>query len=78
MDPTRWQVIEEIFNSALALPDIERQSFLDSACAQDEELRSQVDSLINEVKEPDNFLSDSAFTLGAKPLGKDPGEDLRF
>ena len=76
MDPARWQVIEETFNAALALPPEERGAFLDSACAQDSKLRSQIESLINEVKEPDDFLSESAFTLGAQVLAQADGPSL--
>jgi serine/threonine protein kinase/Tol biopolymer transport system component len=76
MDPNRWHKIEEVFNATLALPADQRESFLDSACEGDAELRSQIDSLIGELKQPDEFLSEPAFALGARLLAEDQDEDL--
>jgi serine/threonine protein kinase/tetratricopeptide (TPR) repeat protein len=44
--PQRWQEIDRIFAEALAREPSERESFLDEACAEDEELRNEVESLI--------------------------------
>ena len=44
--PQRWQEIDRIFAEALAREPSERESFLDEACAEDEELRKEVESLI--------------------------------
>jgi hypothetical protein len=47
MTPERWQQIKAVFNSALERAADERSSFLDEACAGDESLRSEVESLLS-------------------------------
>ncbi|HMJ25048.1 MAG TPA: serine/threonine-protein kinase, partial [Pyrinomonadaceae bacterium] len=71
MNTHRWQRIEELFNAALALPLDEREPFLITACTDDHNLRSEVDSLLNEVDQPSELLSQPAFTLGARLLAHD-------
>src|SRR5882672_9939833 len=44
--PQRWQEIDRIFAAALELEPEERSAFLDRACASDEQLRKEVESLI--------------------------------
>src|SRR5258705_6648994 len=44
--PQRWQEIDRIFAAALELEPEEREAFLDRACAGDEQLRKEVESLI--------------------------------
>ena len=46
MDPRRWQLIDEVFGSALDRPRGERKAFLDEACRGDEGLRREVESLL--------------------------------
>ncbi len=46
MKVERWQQIREILNSAIALPAEERSSYLEQACGPDQELRSEVESLL--------------------------------
>jgi serine/threonine protein kinase len=76
MQTDRWLKIEELFNSTLAFPPCERGEFLDSACAADPDLRAEVDSLLREIEDADEFLSAPAFTLGARLLARDPIETL--
>ncbi|HYG63748.1 MAG TPA: serine/threonine-protein kinase, partial [Thermoanaerobaculia bacterium] len=45
-DPERWRRIDGLFAEALELPPDERQGFLAAACAGDDELRSEVESLL--------------------------------
>ena len=44
-DP-RWQRIEEIFHEAIELPASDRSAFLSSACASDDQLRREVETLL--------------------------------
>src|SRR5882672_10928164 len=44
--PQRWQEIDRIFAAALELEREEREAFLNRACAGDEQLRKEVESLI--------------------------------
>ena len=56
MSPERWQQIEEIYHAALARAVEERVAFLNQACAGDEELRREVESLIASGDQADAFL----------------------
>lgn len=47
MKPDRWKQVREVLDHAIALPDSERTSFLNSACAGDLELRAEVESLLS-------------------------------
>src|SRR6516164_5496299 len=42
----RWKLIQDIFQAALDLPSSERDAYLARACGEDEELRSEVSSLL--------------------------------
>ena len=53
---SRWKLLEEIFDSALDLPERERQSYLTNACGGDEELRSEVQSLIQYAASSESYL----------------------
>ncbi len=76
MNPNRWQKIEELFNATLALPFDKRERFLKSACEDDLRLRTEIDSLLSEVDQPDAFLSESTLALGAELLAQDHSESL--
>lgn len=57
MSPERWQQIEEIFQTAIEYDPRERQSYLTQVCADDAELRQEVESLLaHEVY--DTFIAD--------------------
>jgi eukaryotic-like serine/threonine-protein kinase len=54
----RWSLIQDIFQSALELPSSERNDFLARACRDDEELRSEVASLlVNDSNDVSTFHS---------------------
>src|SRR5215203_1125305 len=46
MTPERWQLVERLFQAALALEASERAAFLGAECAGDLELRKEVASLL--------------------------------
>jgi len=56
MHPERWKTVERIFHAALERGQHERAAFLDSACANDSELRSEVESLLKETSETASFI----------------------
>jgi len=56
MDPERWKTVERIFHAALERGQHERAAFLESACANDSELRSEVESLLKETSETASFI----------------------
>ena len=47
MDPDNWDRVQQLFLSAADLAAGERGRFLDSACANDPELRAEVESLLS-------------------------------
>jgi serine/threonine protein kinase len=50
MTPERWARVQELFTAASELEADERETFLDGACGQDRDLRSEVDSLLSSLR----------------------------
>ena len=48
MHPDRWKTIEETFHAALVRPSPVRSAYLDTVCANDPDLRREVQSLLDE------------------------------
>jgi eukaryotic-like serine/threonine-protein kinase len=71
--PERWERIKDLFNSALARPAEERAEFLVEACAGDESMRAEVESLLYAHDEDDSFLSAPAYEIAAEILENDNG-----
>jgi len=53
MEPERWENIQALYDSAVALPPEKRAGFLEQACLADAGLRGEVQSLLAQV---DSFL----------------------
>jgi serine/threonine-protein kinase len=68
MDPERWQQIDQLFHSALKCEPAARAAFLERACAGDEALRREVESLIGSHEQPDSFIESPAADLAAELL----------
>ena len=51
MDPARWRRVEEIYQAAVEREPEERAAFLAVACAGDEDLRREVESLLAQPSE---------------------------
>ena len=51
MTPDRWKKIEELYHSAREREGSQRIAFLNEACAGDEALRQEIESLLAEEKE---------------------------
>jgi eukaryotic-like serine/threonine-protein kinase len=54
--PERWQQIEAIFEQTLDLPAEKRSTFLQQTCDGDEELRREVESLLDSHARAGNFI----------------------
>ena len=66
MNPERWKQVREVFDRAIALPDVDRAALLDSACNEDSELRQEVESLLRSHQEAGSvFLETPAADLNA-------------
>ena len=68
MTPERWQQVEAVFQEAMDRTPPERASFLDHACAGDEELREEATSLITAYDEAGAFIEQPAITQDAHVL----------
>jgi len=56
LDPDRWRTIEEVLDAALDLPRGRRSELLDEACAGDQALRAEVESLLAAHDEAGDYL----------------------
>jgi Tol biopolymer transport system component len=65
MTPERWRRIEELFHEARARPPADRTAFLLLACADDESMRRNVESLLDDSASDDGFLAPPAFAIAA-------------
>ena len=76
MNPERWQQIDRLLEAALELEASQRTAFLDQACAGDEELRSEVESLLCVHGQADGFLSKPALDEVARDMACDEPPSL--
>src|ERR1051325_3786805 len=74
MTPERWEQVKEIFNSALMYRPEERGPFILRACSGDENLRSEVESLIASHEESGSFIDQPAFEVAASMLAGERAE----
>lgn len=63
MTPERWHQIKEIFYAAQEREGAERESFLTETCAGDEELKSEIESLLHSFEKADSFIEAPAFEV---------------
>src|SRR5258705_4043207 len=74
MNPERWQQIDQLFLAALECESSERIVFLDQRCADDESLRSEVESLLASHEQGDSFIEHPAFEAAAEMLAGDQAQ----
>jgi serine/threonine protein kinase len=65
MTPERWQRVEEVLQSALDRPRADRAAFLNEACAGDDELERETNSLVEAYDEARDFFEESAIAQDA-------------
>jgi serine/threonine protein kinase len=68
MTPERWEQVGKIYHSALELKADERCAFLDRACADDETLRQEVESLLAADENAASFIAEPAIKDAAAIL----------
>ena len=71
MTPDRWQQIEKVYHSALELAKNERPAFLEKACAGDEGLRREVESLLADEEQARSFIEAPALVIAAQGQAQD-------
>jgi serine/threonine protein kinase/Flp pilus assembly protein TadD len=65
MNRERWGQIEELFHAALQVKESSRADFVRQACAGDEELRHEVESLLAQDDKARDFIETPAFAAKA-------------
>ena len=66
MDADRWSRVEGLYHQAVLLDRAERASFLARACSDDQDLRAEVESLLDEDAGGDRFLDEPALAVAAR------------
>ena len=74
MTSDRWQRIEELYHSAREREGSQRAAFLKEACAGDDALRREVESLLAQEKGLGGFLEAPALEAAAKLLVEGRGQ----
>ncbi|MDE3179081.1 MAG: serine/threonine-protein kinase [Acidobacteriota bacterium] len=70
----RWERVAELHRSALEHPAGQRTAFLEEACAGDEELRQEVESLLAQEDKAGSFMEKPALELVARELAGEASE----
>ncbi len=65
MTPERWKRTEELYHEARARASAERAAFLAKACSDDEAMRRDVESLLDDSESDDGFLAEPPFVMSA-------------
>src|SRR5262252_2041348 len=68
MTPERHRQIGEIYHQALEIEADQRAAFITQACAGDDELRREVESLITSHEQASGFIAAPALTVAARLL----------
>src|SRR5262245_15420749 len=74
MTPERWQYIERLYHAALERDTDEQAAFLAEACAGDEALRGEVESLLRCDARAERFIEAPAIEIAARALAADQNE----
>jgi hypothetical protein len=67
----RWREIEDLYHRTLEQPENRRHAFLAQACAGDEELLREIESLFRYQSKAGRFMKNGALEMAAQSLAKD-------
>jgi Tol biopolymer transport system component len=70
MEPERWEQIARLHRAVLELEESQRAAFLGEACAGDEDLRREVESLLAYEKHGEGFLESPPLEMAARLLAR--------
>src|SRR6266540_3585448 len=70
MDPQRYQQAKQLLQSAIEVEPEQRAAFVSRACAGDDDLRRELESLLEHAEPADNFIEASAFEVAARVLAE--------
>src|SRR6185503_13818462 len=78
-DPQSWQRVKVIFQGALERQGSEREAFLDRECGEQQELRSEVESLLRSYEVAGSFMESPAVAQAADSLAPklNPGQRVK-
>lgn len=77
MTPDRWARIDKLLDEAMELPSADRPAFLHEACADDEALLREVESLLEAHEQAEaKFLKAPALEIAAKQLAAEKDRSL--
>src|SRR5262245_11071881 len=76
MTPERYHLIKQLLGSALEYQPEQRAAFLAQTCAEDEELRREVESLLSHHEPSADFIEESAFDVSARALAAGAAESM--
>ena len=71
MNSEFWQRVDRVYHEALERGPGERSAFLDEACASDQTLRREVESLLNYAEPAKGFIEEPAIEVAARLMSKD-------
>ena len=71
MTPEQYQRVGQLYHAALDLPREKRSTFLDVACAGDDELRREVESLLRAHDDAGDFIASPAMNVAARLIVPD-------
>ena len=77
MKNERWQEVERLYHSVLAKHPTERSGFLIEACASDEELRREVESLLAYEDRAKTFIESPALDVAARMMAEENSQTVR-
>jgi serine/threonine protein kinase/tetratricopeptide (TPR) repeat protein len=75
MDNDRWNHVDQLLQSALDTPAVERDTYLRHACRGDQRLEDEVRSLVAAHDRADGFLAAPAIDLAARELAGERRDD---
>ncbi|HEU4875505.1 MAG TPA: serine/threonine-protein kinase, partial [Pyrinomonadaceae bacterium] len=78
MNDERWQHVERVYHSVVAKPSSERSQFLVEACAGDEELRREVESLLAYEDRAETFIESPALQIAARMMAGEHSRTVRI
>src|SRR5262245_11038771 len=76
MKPEQWETIDQIYHAVLQCAPDERAAVLDRACAGDQKLRHEVESLLAHDEAAQNFITPSQDLIAAGLLAAIPAHSL--
>src|SRR5215510_2543534 len=68
MEPNRWRQIEDLYHASLERAPNERAAFLVEACADDSDLRREVEELLRYDGAAESFIQGNALAFEARRL----------